>query len=117
MSASGTKLRELLERPEPTVMLGVNSALTAKIAERAGFDSVHVSGYALTGSVLGEPDVGRLSLPEIVSLCNPVRRAVDIPVMVDGETGFGHALNTYRAVREFIELGFGGIQVDDLDAE
>jgi methylisocitrate lyase len=117
VSPAGTRLRALLARPEPLIFPGVNSALTARLAEVAGFEAVYVSGYALTGLVLAEPDLGRLSITDILSFTRPILEAVDVPVVVDGETGFGHVLNTYKAARELVGAGFAGMQIDDLAAE
>ena len=92
---------------------GVYDALSAKLAERAGFRSVVVSGYAVAATYLGEPDFGLLTQTEILDVARRVCRAVDIPVIVDGDTGYGSALNVTRMVEELIQMGAKGILLED----
>jgi len=92
---------------------GVYDALSAKLAERAGFQSVVLSGYAVAASYLGEPDFGLLTQTEILDVARRVCRAVDIPVIVDGDTGYGGALNVQHMVHELIRIGARGIILED----
>jgi len=92
---------------------GVYDALSAKLAERAGFRSVVVSGYAVAASHLGEPDFGLLTQTEILDVARRICRAVSIPVIVDGDTGYGSALNVMRMVEELIQMGARGIILED----
>ncbi|MBM3509117.1 MAG: isocitrate lyase/PEP mutase family protein [Alphaproteobacteria bacterium] len=107
------RLRQLLKRDKPILFAGVYDALSARIAERAGFDGVWVSGYAVAATLLGTPDIGLVTLSEMVERARHIARAVDIPVVVDGEVGYGNALNVMRTVQEFIDAGAVGMQLGD----
>lgn len=89
----GEKLRKRLAQKEILVLPGVYDALTAKIAVAAGFDGVVMGGYAVAASRLGEPDVGYLSMTEMRDALRTIARAVDVPVVADGDTGYGNALS------------------------
>ena len=92
---------------------GVYDCISAKVTERAGFPSAFVSGGAVTASVLGYPDVGLQTMPEFLSQARNMARSVDIPLLVDVDTGFGNALNVMRTVREFELAGLAGIFFED----
>ncbi|MBU5628114.1 isocitrate lyase/PEP mutase family protein [Oscillibacter sp. MSJ-2] len=108
-----TRLKELIRAREILVMPGVYDALSAKIAERCGVKAVQVTGYGLAGSNLGLPDVGIMTKTQMVELTRNICRAVSIPVMADGDTGFGNAINLYYAVRDFEAAGAAGINLED----
>jgi len=108
-----TRLKQLIQAREVLVMPGVYDALSAKIAERCGIKAVQVTGYGLAGSNLGIPDVGIMTKTQMVELTRNIARAVDIPVMADGDTGFGNAINLYYAVKEFEAAGAAGINLED----
>lgn len=108
-----TKLKQLIKDPKILVMPGVHDALSAKIAEKCGFEAVQCSGFGFAGSYLGIPDIGVLTLTQMVELTRNVCRAVDIPVMADGDTGFGNAVNVYYAVRDFEDAGAAGMNLED----
>ena len=93
--------------------VGVYDALSAKLAERAGFDVLFLSGFALSASAIGEPDFGLLTQTEILETARRVVRSVQVPVIVDGDTGHGGPLNVQRLVRELIELGAQGVLLED----
>ena len=84
-----TRLRALLEAPEILVMPGAHDALSAKLAERAGFDAVIMGGFPTTGSLLAAPDSSQLGLIELADHFRRVSGAIDVPLFVDGDTGFG----------------------------
>lgn len=107
------KLRALLARPGPVIAPGVYDCISAKVVERAGFDAAFVSGAAVTASVLGYPDVGLQTMPEILGQVRNMARAVDIPLLVDVDTGYGNALSMMRTVREFESAGAAGIFFED----
>jgi methylisocitrate lyase len=92
---------------------GVYDCLSAKAVQQAGFDAAFVSGAAVTASVLGYPDVGLQTMPEILAQVRNMARCVDIPLLVDVDTGYGNALNLMRAVREFEAAGAAGIFFED----
>lgn len=107
------RLRELLAQPGPIICPGVFDCVSAKVAERAGFPAASISGAALTASVLGYPDVGLQTMPEILNQARNIARSVEIPVTVDADTGFGNALNVMRATREFEAAGIAGMMIED----
>lgn len=92
---------------------GVYDPLSAKIAERAGFSSVVLSGYAVSATYLGEPDFGILTQSEILDVARRICRVIDIPLIVDGDTGHGGALNVQYLVRELIRIGASGVILED----
>lgn len=108
-----TLLKKYIQAPEILVMPGVYDALSAKIAEKCGVRAIQVSGYGLAGSYLALPDVAILTKTQMVELTRNICNAVQIPVMADGDTGFGNAVNLYYAVREFEAAGAAGINLED----
>ena len=109
MTKASTAMRRLVEGDEIFVRPGCHDALSARIAEAAGFKAIAMSGYAVSVSLLGKPDVGLITLTETVRMCRYVCNAVDIPVMVDADTGYGNAINVMRTVDEIINAGAGGL--------
>jgi 2-methylisocitrate lyase-like PEP mutase family enzyme len=105
--------RDLVESGRPNVLPGVFNAQSAKIAEAAGFKAVGISGYALSATVLGQPDVGLTTMSEVVQFTGYVCDAVGIPVMADADTGFGNAINAMRTVEQLIKAGVGGLFIED----
>ena len=108
-----TRLKQLIQAKEVLVMPGVYDALSAKIAESCGVKAVQVTGYGLAGSNMGVPDVGIMTKTQMVELTRNICRAVNIPVMADGDTGFGNAINLYYAVKDFEAAGAAGINLED----
>jgi 2-methylisocitrate lyase-like PEP mutase family enzyme len=106
-------IRELLQRDGPLVSPGVYDCVSAKVVEQAGFDCAFISGAAVTASVLGLPDVGLESMPDVLNQARNIARAVDIPVLVDVDTGYGNAMNVTRTVKEFEHAGLAGIFIED----
>ncbi|MCL7390925.1 MAG: methylisocitrate lyase [Thaumarchaeota archaeon] len=105
-------LREELKKPGIVMVPGVFNALTAMLAEKMGFKAVYVSGAAVTAS-LGLPDLGIITLDEMVKIVSYICDSVDIPVIVDIDTGYGEVLNVVRAVREFEKVGAAAVQIED----
>jgi 2-methylisocitrate lyase-like PEP mutase family enzyme len=109
-----TRLRLLLDREaRPLVLPGAPNALTARLVEDAGFEAVYVSGAGVTNTQLGMPDLGLLSLPELATQVAAMADAVDLPLVVDADTGFGNALNVQRTVRTLERAGAAAIQIED----
>ncbi|SMB93427.1 2,3-dimethylmalate lyase [Thermanaeromonas toyohensis ToBE] len=108
-----SKLRQLLSQPGILVAPGAHDVLTAKIIEQVGFPAVYFTGYGQAASHLGCPDVGLLTMTEMVMRLNNMASAVDIPVIADADTGFGNAINTMRTVREYEKAGAAAIQLED----
>ena len=106
-------LHPLLAEHKIFLSAGVFDVLSAKIAERAGFETVVLSGYAAAAAYLGEPDFGLLTQTEILDIARRICRSVNIRVTVDGDTGYGSALNAIRMTEELIDMGAGGIILED----
>jgi methylisocitrate lyase len=108
-----TRVQEILDRNGPTVFPGVYDTLSAKLAGRAGFPMAFISGYSVSATAIGEPDLGLLTQTEIVDRARRVCRSVEIPIIVDADTGYGNPLNVIRTVRELIEAGAAGCFLED----
>lgn len=91
---------------------GVWDPFSALLAERAGFRALYLSGAALASSI-GLPDLGLITLDEVAEAVRRIRRVTGLPIIVDADTGFGEALNVYRAVRVLEEAGADAIQIED----
>lgn len=112
MASAGSRLRRLLL--DHAVMIpGAFNALTARIAERQGFEAVYLSGGALSAGWAGLPDVGLLTLTEFADAAAVLARATSLPVLCDADTGFGEAIHVERTVRLFEEAGAAGIHLED----
>lgn len=108
-----TLLKQLLCAPELLVAPGAYDVLSAKIIASSGFNAVYMTGYGTSASVLGEPDVGLLTMSEMVERARNMAESVDVPVLADGDTGYGNALNVVRTVREYEKAGVCAIQLED----
>jgi methylisocitrate lyase len=95
------------------VMPGVYDALSARIAEHIGFDAIFQTGYGSAAALLGMPDFGFLNAGETVDNARRIIRAVDLPVIVDADTGYGNPLSVWRLVRDLDNLGAAGIFLED----
>jgi 2-methylisocitrate lyase-like PEP mutase family enzyme len=106
-------VRRYLSEKGQLVMPGVFDALSAKIAARAGFEVIFVTGYSLSATLLGEPDFGLLTQTEVVTAAQRICSVVDTPVVVDADTGYGNAINVIRTVHDLIRAGAAGIFLED----
>ncbi|WP_425058732.1 2,3-dimethylmalate lyase [Sporomusa carbonis] len=113
MTDRAIKLRQLLKEPEILVLPGVYDALTGKIAETVGFKAVVMGGYSIAASRLAQPDVGYLSMTEMTEAVKVIQDAVTLPVVADGDTGYGNALSVRRTVREYEKVGAAAIIFED----
>ena len=100
-------LRQILEGPEVTMGIAAHDPLLARLVQNAGFKMVAVSGNAVAASYLGMPDMGFTNLNDIVDVSRRIAAAVDLPVLVDADTGFGNAMNILRTVGDFERAGGG----------
>ena len=107
------KFRELVESREILVMPGAYDALSAKLIEASGFDVVYMTGYGQSASKLGAPDVGLMTMSEMAERAKDMCAAVSVPVICDGDTGFGNVVNLVRTVREYERAGAAAIQLED----
>jgi len=110
---SGSGVHPLVAAGRMMVVPGVYDVLSAKLAERAGFPAVVLTGYGVAASYLGEPDFGLLTQSEILDTARRVTGAVRIAVIVDGDTGYGGPLNVQRMVRELLSMGARGVLLED----
>jgi 2,3-dimethylmalate lyase len=101
------KAKELILAP------GVFDALTAKIAEAQGFDAVYMTGYGTSASMFGFPDIGLLTMTEMVGNAGRIADAVNIPLIADADTGYGNPINVVRTVREYEKAGAAAIHIED----
>lgn len=107
------RLRELVDAREILVLPGAYDALSARLAEAAGFPCVYMTGYGQSASKLGAPDVGLMTMSEMVERSKDMCAAVSVPVICDGDTGFGNVVNLVRTVREYERAGAAAIQLED----
>ena len=108
-----TLLKKLLKDPEILLAPGAFDVFSAKIIAHSGFKAVYMTGYGTSASVLGKPDVGLLTMTEMVDRARNIAEAVDVPVLADGDTGYGNPLNVIRTVREYEKAGVCAIQLED----
>jgi len=112
LEPAGSRFRSLMTRPQILRMPGVYNGLSALQAKAAEFEALYLSGAAVSAA-MGLPDLG---ITTIDDLCFHIRQcchASDLPILVDGDTGFGEALNTMHMVRRFEEAGAGAVQIED----
>lgn len=106
-------LRKLLYDPKILVAPGAYDVFSAKMIEKMGFKAVYMTGYGTSASVLGQPDVGLLTMTEMVKRAGNIASAVHVPVIADADTGYGNPLNVRRTVMEYEKAGVAGIQLED----
>ncbi len=111
-----TRFRQLLERPAPLVIPFAFDAFSAQLVEAAGFEVVGITGSGLAQSLLGFPDVGWVTMTEVVTQARNIASAVHIPVYTDADTGYGNALNMMRTIREFEAAGLAGLFFEDQES-
>lgn len=112
-STEPATLKTRLDNAPIVIAPGVFDALSASLAEQAGFDTVYLSGASLAYTRLGRPDIGLMSLSEVVDSLFHIRERTQIDIVVDADTGFGNALNVMRSVRQLERAGANAIQLED----
>ncbi len=112
-SGGGPTLRERFEAGEMVLAPGCYDALGARLVEEAGFSAAYMTGFGSTASRLGRPDVGLMTLSEMVDNARRIADAVDIPVIADADTGYGNSINVIRTVREYEAAGVAAIHLED----
>ncbi|KAA1175850.1 oxaloacetate decarboxylase [Marinobacter salinexigens] len=112
-AAPKASLKDRLHSSNIVVAPGVYDALSASLAEQAGFDTVYLSGASLAYTKLGRPDIGLMSLTEVTDSLAHIRERSDISIVVDCDTGFGNAINVMRSVRLMERSGANAIQLED----
>ena len=108
----GARLRAYLEKPEILQVPGAHNAMAGLLAKNAGFNALYVSGAALTLS-MGLPDLGIMGLNELSFISKTISRATDLPLIVDGDVGYGGALNAMRTVQELENAGAAAVHIED----
>ena len=112
MAEMAARLREMINGPGMTVAPFVYDCLQAKIAERTGFQAVYMTGFG-TAAARGFPDLGLLTMSEMVQNVRAIAHAVKVPVICDADTGYGNPLNVWRTVREYEEAGAAALHIED----
>jgi 2,3-dimethylmalate lyase len=109
-----TRLRDLLTGPDLVVAPGAYDALSARLIAQAGFSVVYMTGFGTAASVLGQPDVGLLTMSEMVSRAAAVAAVIgDLPLIADADTGYGNPINVRRTIREYERAGVAGLHIED----
>ena len=113
-----TRLRELLAGPDLIVAPGAYDALSARLIAQAGFPAVYMTGFGTAASVLGQPDVGLLTMSEMVSRAAAIAAVIasvagDLPLIADADTGYGNPINVRRTIREYERAGVAGLHIED----
>ena len=109
-----TRLRELLAGPDLLVAPGAYDALSARLIAQAGFSLVYMTGFGTAASVLGQPDVGLLTMSEMVSRAAALAAITgDLPLIADADTGYGNPINVRRTIHEYERAGVAGLHIED----
>ena len=107
------KLKSLLNQKGIVVMPGCYDALSAKLIEREGLNVGFMSGFAVSSTKLGMPDAGLISFSEMAEQVRNICNVTSIPIIFDGDTGYGNAVNVYRTVRGFADAGAAAVMIED----
>ena len=107
------KLHRITSKNDVVVAPGAYDALSAKIIEMMGFEAVYMTGFGVSASMLGFPDVGLISFREMLWALTNIVNAVNVPVIADANTGYGNAINVIRTVKEYIKAGASGLHIED----
>ncbi len=107
------QVRRAVDGTAPLLLPGVYDALSARLAAAAGFEAIYVTGAGLANSRLGVPDIGLTSVDQLADHVGAISDAVDVPLVVDGDTGFGNAINVAHTVRKLERAGASAIQLED----
>jgi 2-methylisocitrate lyase-like PEP mutase family enzyme len=107
------KLKSMLEKKELVLAPGVYDALAAKIVQAQGFNALYMTGYGVSAGTFGFPDLGLVTMTEMVNSASRIADAVDIPLIADADTGYGNPINMVRTIREYEKAGVAAIQIED----
>ena len=112
LQAPGRRFRDLVARPHILPMPGAHNGMAALQAKAAGFEALYLSGAAMTAS-MGLPDLGIITVEDVCFFVRQLARAAGLPILVDGDTGYGEALNVMHMVRCFEDAGAAAVQIED----
>ena len=107
------RLRDLLARPQPVMAPGAADALTARLIAKQGFEAIYMTGAGTSAVRLGMPDVGLLTMGEMVDNAQRIAEASQLPLVADADTGYGGPINVQRTVRAYERAGVAGIHIED----
>jgi len=113
MTARTKELRGLLRKEGAVMAPGATDCFVAKLIEQAGFPMIYVTGAGVTNTLLGEPDIGLITLPELAARAGAIARSVNVPVIADCDTGFGGVHNVKRTIRMYEQEGIAGFHIED----
>lgn len=113
LSDPGTRFRQLVQSNSPLIIAGVINACAALLAKQAQLHAIYLSGAGVANADFGLPDLGITALPDVVEQVVKITSAVDLPLLVDGDTGWGGALNIAHAVQQLIKAGAAGVHFED----
>src|SRR5438132_1394493 len=111
--SAGQRLREAIEIERPLQVVGTINAYCALLAKRAGFRAIYLSGAGVANASFALPDLGIISLNDVLEDARRITRATDVPLLVDADTGFGGAFNIARTVRDMTAAGVAAIHLED----
>jgi 2,3-dimethylmalate lyase len=113
MTKRTTRLRQLLSDPKILVAAGVSAGTGARLIQTLGFQAFYLSGFEMSASMLGEPDIGYLTMTQMVERVSALSDVVDLPLIADGDTGYGNPLSVRRAVHEYEKAGAAAMHIED----
>lgn len=113
---AGSRLRQAIQEEQPLQIVGTINAYCALLAEKAGFSAIYLSGAGVANASFGMPDLGMTSMTDVVEDITRITAATQLPLLVDADTGWGHALNIARTVKSFTAAGAAGLHIEDQQA-
>jgi 2-methylisocitrate lyase-like PEP mutase family enzyme len=115
VTTNAEKLKAIFARRDATIMPGTPNALFANVIETLGYECAYVTGAGVSNMTYGIPDIGLVTVTEMTEHVSAITDSISIPVLVDGDTGFGNPINTRRTVKSYERAGAAGIQLEDQD--
>lgn len=110
---AGLRFRQAVEKERPLQVVGAINAYCAMLAERSGFQALYLSGAGVANASYGLPDLGITALPDVLEDVRRITSASALPLLVDADTGWGHAFNVARTVKELTKAGAAGMHIED----
>jgi 2-methylisocitrate lyase-like PEP mutase family enzyme len=111
-----SRLRELLDQPGVLTVPGCYDAFSALMVEKSGFPCAYMTGFGSSASVIGQPDAGLMDFTQMSTHAGNLANCIGIPLIADGDTGYGNAINVHRTVKTYAKLGVAAIQLEDQSA-